>query len=169
MPDERGAGSPLAWYLLALLILIADQLSKWAASAQLDYATPVPVWFWLNITLHHNQGAAFSFLSAAGGWQRWFFAGLAMVVSAVIAMWLRQAGRSQALLAGGLALVLGGAVGNLVDRLRLGYVVDFISVHYREWYFPTFNIADAAITVGAALILLDSLRSDRDDASIGRE
>lgn len=164
MPDDRGARGSLAWYLLALLVVIADQLSKWVATAQLDYATPVPVAFWLNITLHHNQGAAFSFLSGAGGWQRWFFAGLAIAVSAAIAAWLRQVGRSQALLATGLALVLGGAVGNLADRLRLGYVVDFISVHYREWYFPTFNVADAAITVGAALILLDSLRLDREAA-----
>ena len=161
MPERRAAASSPAWYLLASLVVVADQFSKWVASAHLDYAAPVPVWFWLNITLHHNQGAAFSFLSGAGGWQRWFFAGLAVVVSAAIAVWLRQVPRSQALLAGGLALVLGGAVGNLADRLRLGYVVDFISVHYREWYFPTFNVADAAITVGAALILIDSLRGDR--------
>lgn len=162
MPDHRVAGSPLAWYLLAVVIVVADQFSKALASAGLVYADPVAVWFWLNITLHHNQGAAFSFLSGAGGWQRWFFAALALVVSAAIALWLRQVGRSQRLLAGGLALVLGGALGNLADRLRLGYVVDFISVHYRDWYFPTFNVADAAITVGAALILLDSLRGERE-------
>jgi len=161
LPDRRAAPASLAWYLLALLIVVADQLSKGLASANLDYAAPVPVWFWLNITLHHNQGAAFSFLSGAGGWQRWFFSGLAIAVSAFIAVWLRQAARSQAMLAAGLALVLGGAVGNLADRLRLGYVVDFVSVHYRDWYFPTFNVADAAISVGAALILLDALRGDR--------
>ncbi|MDP5070522.1 MAG: signal peptidase II, partial [Congregibacter sp.] len=110
-----------------------------------------------NLTLHHNQGAAFSFLADAGGWQRWFFAGLALAVSAMIVFWLRDLKPRQWPLSLALALVLGGALGNLVDRILLGYVVDFISVHYQDWYFPTFNVADSAISVGAALIVVDSL------------
>lgn len=153
--DSRGAA--WGWYALALSVLVADQASKALASKELLYAVPQKVFFWLNMTLHHNQGAAFSFLSDAGGWQRWFFAVLAVAVSATLVVWLRQLTQQQRWLALGLSLVLGGAIGNLVDRLRLGYVVDFISVHYDTWYFPTFNIADAAISVGAALIVIDSI------------
>lgn len=154
-PSARGAA--WGWYALALSVLIADQATKALASKELLYAVPQEVFFWLNMTLHHNQGAAFSFLSDAGGWQRWFFAVLAVAVSATLVVWLRQLNQQQRWLALGLSLVLGGAIGNLVDRLRLGYVVDFISVHYDTWYFPTFNIADAAISVGAALIVIDSI------------
>lgn len=148
------------WYALALLVLAFDQLSKLKALELLAYSQPVRVFDWFNFTLHFNQGAAFSFLSNAGGWQRWFFSALAIIVALVLVFWLRSLGRRQWPLALGLSLVLGGALGNLVDRLRFGYVVDFISVHYQSWYFPTFNIADAAISVGAAWIILDSLRGD---------
>lgn len=158
MPEARLTAR---WLLLALAIVALDQLSKAAATQLLDYARPVPVLSWFNFTLHHNTGAAFSFLSGAGGWQRWLFAGLALGVSVMLVVWLWLLPRSQRLLALGLALVLGGAVGNLLDRLWLGYVVDFISVHYREHYFPTFNIADAGISCGALAVLLDSLLSGR--------
>jgi signal peptidase II len=158
------AGEPLAftarWYALAALVVVLDQLSKQAASRLLEYARPQEIFGWFNLTLHHNQGAAFSFLSGAGGWQRWFFALLAVIISGALLLWLRGLGRAQWLLALGLALILGGALGNLIDRLWLGYVVDFISVHYRDWYFPTFNVADSAISVGAALVVLDSLRGE---------
>ena len=158
-PDTHGSDAPsLPWYTLALILALADQGTKLLASHSLDYATPVPVFPWFNLTLHHNEGAAFSFLSDAGGWQRWFFAALAAAVSAVIAIWIRQLQRGQLILTLGLALVLAGAVGNLIDRVRLGYVVDFISVHYGSWYFPTFNLADSVISIGAVLIVLDSLR-----------
>lgn len=158
MPEDAAAPRRvIGWYLLAVALVLLDQGSKWLADVSLEYANPVPVFSWFNFTLHYNEGAAFSFLSAAGGWQRWFFAALALGVSLAIALWLRRLSRQQWLLGLGLACVLGGALGNLVDRLRLGYVVDFISVHYRDWYFPTFNVADAAISVGAALIILDSL------------
>ncbi len=169
MPDAgRRSSLPWAWYSLALVMVIADQGSKWLASVSLDYASPVPVFFWFNLTLHHNEGAAFSFLSGAGGWQRWFFSLLALSVSAAIAWWLTRPDARQRTLALGLSLVLGGALGNLVDRVRLGYVVDFISVHYRDWYFPTFNVADAAISVGAVFIILDSFVGgpDRDSADL---
>jgi signal peptidase II len=145
------------WLWLAALVVLADQASKFAASSLLEYARPVTLLPWFDFTLHHNRGAAFSFLSDAGGWQRWFFAVLALAVSAMIVLWLRSLRAGQRLLPLGLALVLGGALGNLIDRLWLGYVVDFISVHYRDYYFPTFNIADAAISCGAALVVLDSV------------
>ncbi len=164
MPEEaslRRRGWPWLWYLLSLFVLLLDQGSKAAASDYLRYAVPKPVFSWFNLTLHHNEGAAFSFLSTAGGWQRWMFAFLALAVSAVLVVWLKQLPRQQRYLALALALVLGGALGNLTDRLRLGYVVDFVSVHYGGWYFPTFNVADAAISVGAALIVFDSLFGDR--------
>lgn len=151
-----GAGLRRGLYGLSALIVLLDQLSKYLASNSLDYALPRPVFAWFNLTLHHNDGAAFSFLSNAGGWQRWFFAALAIAVSAGLVWWMRELRRGQVMLGLGLALVLGGALGNLVDRILLGYVVDFISVHYQGWYFPTFNIADSAISVGAALIVLDA-------------
>lgn len=151
------ARSALFWYALAGVIVIADQGTKWLASTELNYAMPVKVLSWFNLTLHHNQGAAFSFLAGAGGWQRWFFAALACVVSVMIAFWMRDLKSRQWQLSLALALILGGAVGNLVDRVYLGYVVDFISVHYRDSYFPTFNVADAAISVGAFFMVVDSL------------
>ena len=144
------------WYLLALLMIGLDQYTKALASESLQYARPVEVFSWFNLTLQHNTGAAFSFLSDAGGWQRWFFTVIALVISVGLAIWLFVAPRSQWLLSLSLALILGGAIGNVWDRMALGYVVDFISVHYRNWYFPAFNIADSAITVGAACMLLDS-------------
>ncbi|MBD3648547.1 MAG: lipoprotein signal peptidase [Pseudomonadales bacterium] len=106
-------------------------------------------------TLLHNSGAAFSFLSDAGGWQRWLLAGISVVVSAVIAVWLAKVDGRNRVLAWALALILGGALGNLVDRVMLGYVVDFIVVHYQDYYFPAFNIADSAISIGAGLLILD--------------
>lgn len=153
----------LLWYGLAGAIVIADQATKWQASAELNYAMPVKLLSWFNLTLHHNQGAAFSFLAGAGGWQRWFFAALACVVSVMIVFWMRGLKPRQWQLSLALALILGGAVGNLVDRIYLGYVVDFISVHYRNHYFPTFNVADAAISVGAFFMVLDSLFNTASD------
>lgn len=149
-----------AWsaYALALLVVLLDQGSKVLAQSLLEYARPVAVFPWFDLTLHYNRGAAFSFLSNAGGWQRWLFTGLAAVVSAVLVVWIWRLSRVQLLLGLGLALVLGGAVGNVIDRVLLGHVVDFISVHYAGHYFPTFNIADSAISVGAALLLFDGFR-----------
>ena len=112
----------------------------------------------LNIVRAHNTGAAFSFLADAGGWQRWVFSVLAIAVSAGIVWWLHGINaRAQAALAAGLALILGGAVGNVIDRIEHGYVVDFVQVHWAQAYFPAFNVADSAITVGAALLILDAL------------
>ncbi|MEH6570088.1 MAG: signal peptidase II [Halioglobus sp.] len=147
------------WYGLALVLIVLDQYTKGLASANLDYGRPVEVFSWFNLTLQHNTGAAFSFLSDAGGWQRYFFSVIAVVISVVLAIWLFRLGDKQWLLALSLALILSGALGNLWDRLVLGYVVDFISVHYGGRYFPAFNIADSAISVGAACMLLDSFLS----------
>ena len=153
------------WYLLALVMILLDQYTKALATDSLAYARPVEVFSWFNLTLQHNTGAAFSFLSDAGGWQRWFFTVVALVISVALAVWLFIAPRANWLLCLSLALILGGAIGNVWDRIALGYVVDFISVHYQGWYFPAFNIADSAITVGAACMLLDSfLNRDSEQA-----
>lgn len=146
----------LYWYGLALVVILLDQYSKGLASGALEYGRPVEVFSWFNLTLQHNTGAAFSFLSDAGGWQRYFFSVVAGVISLVLVIWMYRMPRSDRLLAMSLALILGGALGNLWDRLALGYVVDFISVHYEQHYFPAFNIADSAITAGAVCMLLDS-------------
>lgn len=162
------------WYALAIVVIALDQYTKQLASAQLDYGRPVEVFFWFDLTLQHNTGAAFSFLSTAGGWQRWFFSGIAVVISTGLVVWLFRMSRDQVLLALSLGLILGGAIGNLWDRLALGYVVDFISVHYSGRYFPAFNIADSAITVGAGLMLLESFinrpeKAGSDDVAQGRD
>lgn len=146
----------LRWYALALVVIILDQYTKSLASAALDYGRPQAVFSWFNLTLQHNTGAAFSFLSDAGGWQRYFFSVIASVISVVLAIWIFRLPRGNWLLALSLGLILGGALGNLWDRLALGYVVDFISVHYDRHYFPAFNLADSAISVGAILMLMDS-------------
>ena len=156
----------LPWFLLAIVIIGLDQYTKILATSGLEYGQPVRVFWWFNLTLQHNTGAAFSFLSDAGGWQRYFFSIAAAIISTALAIWLYLLPRGQRLLAFGLALILGGALGNLWDRVVLGYVVDFISVHYQNSYFPAFNIADSAISVGAACMLLDSF-IHRDKPMIG--
>jgi len=150
------------WYLLAAAVFLLDHLTKWIASNALVYGQPVPVLPVFDFTLVHNHGAAFSFLSDAGGWQRWFFAAIAAGVSGWIVLWIRSLPPGKAWLATGLALILGGALGNLGDRLVLGYVVDFLSVHWGPHYFPAFNLADSAITVGAGMMIIDTLFLDRE-------
>ncbi len=148
---------PWFWYRLALVVVILDQFVKLLVNLNLVEGMPVRIFGLLDFTLQYNNGAAFSFLHDAGGWQRYLFSGIAVTVSAVLMVWMARLQRSQALLLGSLTLILGGAVGNLIDRLRFGHVVDFISVHYGEHYFPAFNLADSAISIGAALLLLDML------------
>lgn len=145
----------LRWLGLSLVVIVLDQLTKYLATDLLVYAEPVAVLPFFNLTLLHNTGAAFSFLSDAGGWQRWFFALMAIGVSIGITVWLSRLDPRQRWLAVALALVVGGALGNLWDRIYLGYVVDFIQVYYEQWYFPAFNIADSAISVGAVMLLID--------------
>ncbi|NIB40256.1 lipoprotein signal peptidase [Pseudomaricurvus alkylphenolicus] len=146
------------WYLLALLVVVLDQISKHWISANFNYGEPWVITGFFNFTLLHNTGAAFSFLSEAGGWQRWFFGIVALVVSMVLVVWLARLPAHKRWEACALALVLGGAIGNLYDRVVLGYVVDFIVVHYQQYYWPAFNIADSAICVGAAMLIIDTFR-----------
>jgi signal peptidase II len=153
------APRPWAWYGLALAVLAADQLTKAWASASLMYGVPVVVLPVFDLTLLHNTGAAFSLLADQPGWQRWLFSGLAVGISGLLAWWLwRLPADGHRLERWAFTLVLGGALGNLVDRVRLGYVVDFLHFHWDSAYFPAFNLADSAITVGAALLILDAFR-----------
>ncbi|MCB1699215.1 MAG: lipoprotein signal peptidase [Pseudomonadales bacterium] len=153
----RNGWSSLRWYCLAVVVVVLDQYTKFLAESALEYGRPVEVFSWFNLTLQYNTGAAFSFLSDAGGWQRYFFSAVALIISGVLVVWLFVMPRQQRLLALALGLVLGGALGNLWDRMVLGHVVDFISVHYGGRYFPAFNLADSAITLGAACMIFDSL------------
>ncbi|MFA7552733.1 MAG: signal peptidase II [Spongiibacteraceae bacterium] len=157
MTSKQSKAGVIVGLISVVLIVALDQWTKYLASTQLSYDAPVEILPVLNFTLHHNTGAAFSFLADAGGWQRWFFTGLSSAVSLFILVWLCRLSAAQRLMTVSLSLILAGAVGNLWDRLVLGYVVDFISVHYQGSYFPTFNVADAAITVGAGLMILDML------------
>ena len=146
-----------AWLGVAVVIVILDLWTKSIASESLTLYRPVELTSWLNMTLAHNYGAAFSFLSDAGGWQRWLFTGLASVVTVVLIVWLFRLTAQEKLTAAALGLIIGGAVGNLVDRINHGYVVDFIDVYYRDWHWPAFNIADSAITCGVILLLIEGL------------
>jgi signal peptidase II len=146
----------LKWLWLSLLAVILDQASKLAIAGSMQLYQSIEIVPYFNLTYVHNTGAAFSFLSEAGGWQRWFFAGLALVISVVIAVWLARLKRHETLLAVALSLILGGAIGNLIDRLAYGYVIDFLDVYYQTWHWPAFNIADSAITLGVILMLVES-------------
>lgn len=158
---RRAAASGLCWLWLTVIVLVTDQLTKAWVSASFSLYERLHLLPFLDITRVHNRGAAFSFLSSAAGWQRWFFSALALAVSLMIVIWLRRLPSGQRRLAAGLAFVLGGALGNLWDRLQHGYVVDFIDVYYGNWHWPAFNVADSAITVGAALLILDALAARR--------
>jgi signal peptidase II len=143
---------------VSMAIVVLDQLSKWAILKWVPLYDKIALASFINITHQQNRGAAFSFLAGASGWQRWFFSALAIVVSIAIVLWLWRIRKERLLvLSSGLALVLGGAIGNVIDRLRFGYVVDFIQVLIAGWPFPSFNVADSAITVGAVLLIIDAL------------
>ena len=144
------------WLWVAVAVLLLDQATKLIALAKLALHESVALAPFLNLTLVYNKGAAFGFLSSASGWQNLFFIGVALVACAVILYLVRQLKDSDRLLAVALMLVLGGAIGNLLDRLLYGHVVDFIDVYYRGWHWPAFNVADSAITIGAVLIALDA-------------
>jgi signal peptidase II len=161
-PALASGRTGLPWLGLAGVAIVLDQASKALILARFqlfETHTVLPV---LDITHAHNTGAAFSFLADAGGWQRWVFTALAILVSAVIIVWLRRLdGVAQRALAMGLTLIMGGALGNVIDRIHRGFVVDFIAVHWKGHYFPAFNVADSCITIGAGLLILDAMLDGR--------
>ncbi|WKJ90421.1 signal peptidase II [Methylomonas montana] len=146
----------LKWLWISAVTLVLDQASKLAVDGSMQLFESIPLIPYFNLTYVHNTGAAFSFLAQAGGWQRWLFAGLAVVMSGIIAVWLHRLQKHETLMAVALALVLGGAIGNLIDRVAYGYVIDFLDVYYQDWHWPAFNIADSAICIGVGLMLLES-------------
>jgi signal peptidase II len=147
----------LKWLWLSVVVIALDQFTKYLASSYLAYQQPVSVIPFFDLTLMYNRGAAFSFLSSAGGWQRWFFTAMALFVSVAIVFWIKRLESSQRWLAAALALVLGGALGNVWDRIVLGHVVDFIDLYYAQWHWPAFNLADSAIFIGAVILVVDAL------------
>ncbi len=158
MPEATGTRSALRWLWLAVAVIVLDQATKVWAEAVLQNRAPIELLSWFNLSLAYNTGAAFSFLAAAGGWQRFLFIGIGAVAVVIIVLWLRRLQAHERLTAVGLALVLGGAIGNVIDRALYGHVIDFIDWHYHGWHWPAFNIADSAITVGAMLVVLAGLR-----------
>ncbi len=158
MVQTSSQESSSKWYLLlALGVLIADQITKWWAQMSLPMAQAIKVTDFLNWFLIYNPGAAFSFLSQADGWQRWFFTVIG-IIAAVVIIWLLQKNTQDRPFCLALSLILGGAIGNVLDRLLYGAVVDFIDVHYDGWHWPAFNIADSAISIGATLIVINEIR-----------
>ena len=159
---RKERGGAFRWLWCSLAVVIADQSTKIAAVALLDPASSVEVIPTLDLVLAYNTGAAFSFLSSAGGWQRWLFIGLAVAICGFILHWMRDLPRGARWYPLALSLILGGAVGNVIDRVRIGAVVDFIDFHVGDWHWPAFNVADSAICVGAALLVLGMFRRDTD-------
>ncbi len=164
MSDNSSQGSGLKWLWLSMAVILLDLGTKAAASRAFDLYEKMPlIPGWFNLTLAHNSGAAFSFLASESGWQRWFFALVAIIISSIIFFWLKKTPSNKRWLAIALSLILGGALGNLWDRLTLGYVVDFLDFYYqsgtRELHWPAFNIADSAISIGAVMMVIDAFRN----------
>lgn len=153
---SKSSGSLLPWLALALIILIADQFTKTLILGYYRLGDSTVVTSFFNIVRAHNTGAAFSFLAGASGWQRWLFTGIGMAATVLI-LWMLKSHAGQKLFSFALACILGGAVGNVVDRLLHGYVVDFLDFHWAGWHFPAFNVADAGISIGAACLILDEI------------
>ncbi|MCF6457105.1 signal peptidase II [Pseudoalteromonas sp. MMG024] len=148
--------SGLIWLVLSIILLALDQITKWVVSTEMSLYQTIDILPVFNFTYVHNYGAAFSFLSEAGGWQKYFFSIIAVTISVLLIYWLKKLPATNKLLCSAYALVLAGAIGNLIDRLVHGYVIDFLHVYYQQYDFPVFNIADVAISIGAALLLLDA-------------
>ncbi|WP_081991027.1 signal peptidase II [Pseudoalteromonas piratica] len=148
--------SGLIWLVLSIVLLALDQITKWVVSTEMSLYQTIDILPVFNFTYVHNYGAAFSFLSEAGGWQKYFFSTIAVTISVLLIYWLKKLPATNKLLCSAYALVLAGAIGNLIDRLVHGYVIDFLHVYYQQYDFPVFNIADVAISIGAALLLLDA-------------
>ena len=151
------------WGWVVLGIIFFDQVTKILADHYLNYRQPISVFPLFNLTLVYNPGAAFSFLSDAGGWQRWFFIMLSSVISIVLFIWLLKLKPEQKLQTVSIAMILGGAIGNLIDRSIYGHVIDFLDVYFQQHHWPAFNVADSAITVGAILLIIDSFKNRHDN------
>lgn len=163
------ARDTLRWLWLSLLVIVLDLGFKAWASMALEYGRPVEVTPFFNLTLLYNTGAAFSFLAEHDGWQRWFFAVVAVVAVTGLTIWLARLDRRERLNQVSIALIIGGAIGNLFDRLVHGHVIDYLSFHWQQWYYPAFNLADAAITLGAIGIIVESFRAGkRESAAKGK-
>ena len=150
----------LKYLFITIVVIVFDQASKWLMMSWLSLYETVVVMPYFNLTMAHNEGAAFSFLAQAGGWQRWFFIGLALIISALLLVWLAKLKPTEKLEAISLSLILGGAIGNVIDRISYGYVVDFIDLYIGQNHWPVFNIADSAICIGAILLIADSFKSE---------
>ncbi|MEJ2687636.1 MAG: signal peptidase II [Gammaproteobacteria bacterium] len=162
LQGERVArGSGLRWLWLSVLVVVLDQVTKQLANSLLTYERPLHLLPSLNFTLVYNTGAAFSFLSTASGWQRWFFIALGLLAAVVMVVWLSRLSARDRLGAMAVSLILGGALGNVIDRIWHGRVIDFIDVYYGHWHWPAFNVADSAITIGVALLIIDGLLGAR--------
>jgi signal peptidase II len=151
-----GDGGMMLWLAWALVVLIVDQFTKVLILGYYQLGDSTPVTSFFNVVRVHNTGAAFSFLANAGGWQRWLFTGIG-VVAALLILWMLKSHPGQKLFAFAMASILGGAIGNVLDRILYGYVVDFLDFHWKGWHFPAFNVADSAITLGAICLILDEL------------
>ena len=149
----------LKYLWLSGLVIVLDQASKWVMMSWLSLYETVAVIPFFNLTMAHNPGAAFSFLAQAGGWQRWFFVGLSVLISIGLLIWLTKLAKTN-MEAISVSLILGGAIGNVIDRIYFGYVIDFLDVYYGTHHWPAFNIADSAIVIGAGLLIIDSFRSE---------
>ncbi len=147
----------LRWYILSAFVVLADQLTKNIVTENFLYGENLNVFSGVNLILIHNAGAAFSFLSDAGGWQRWLFLLISLIVSIILAAWLYRLKKTQFFMSLSLSLILGGAIGNLIDRVFLGYIIDFIDIFYKSYHWPVFNIADASITLGVAIFIINNL------------
>jgi|TARA_B110000259_G_scaffold182674_1_gene226659 signal peptidase II len=150
----------LKYLFITSLVIVFDQVSKWLMVSRLSLYETVIVMPYFNLTMAHNEGAAFSFLAQAGGWQRWFFIWLALIISVVLLVWLAKLKPTEKLEAISLSLILGGALGNVIDRISYGYVIDFIDLYIGHNHWPVFNIADSAICIGAILLVADSFKSE---------
>lgn len=154
--SSRPGSGWLLWVGIAVLIMVLDQFTKVLVIGRFQYGDSLPITSFFNLVRVHNHGAAFSFLADAGGWQRWFFTGLGLLATGLM-VWMLRKHPGQRLFCAAISLILGGAVGNVIDRLLHGYVVDFLDFYWGTWHFPAFNLADSAITLGAVLLILDEL------------
>ncbi len=151
----------LSWLLLSIVIIIIDRIVKMFMQQHLTMGVPLPITPFFNLTLVHNPGAAFSFLSNASGWQRWFFTTIAIIISILLIIWLYRLPPKQCMIAIAISLIVGGAIGNIWGRISYGYVIDFLDFHLNNWHWPVFTIADSAVCVGVVLLIIDMLGSNR--------